>query len=142
MPRTYFVYVLASETHELYIGVTNNLERRLAEHSSGYSPKSYSLLHGTTRLVHFESTPNALAAIRREKQLKRWSRRRKLELIENQNPGGVTSPTMGCETWSWPPPSLCSVRVTLFRPFRPFRPFRLLRPREGPAPAPATPFLP
>ena len=62
-------YILASETHELYIGVTNDLERRLAEHTSG------------------QSTPNVLAAIRREKQLKRWSRRRKLELIESQNPG-------------------------------------------------------
>jgi putative endonuclease len=86
MSRDYYVYILASQTHELYIGVTNDLRRRLAEHSTGYSPKSYSLLHGTTRLVHFESTPNVLAAIGREKQLKRWSRRRKLELIESQNP--------------------------------------------------------
>jgi putative endonuclease len=86
MPRDYYVYILASETHELYIGVTNDLVRRLAEHTSGYSPKSYSLLHGTTRLVHFESTLNVLAAIRREKQLKRWNRQRKLELIESENP--------------------------------------------------------
>ncbi|MGI8818409.1 MAG: GIY-YIG nuclease family protein [Gemmatimonadales bacterium] len=68
------------------MGLTNDLERRLAEHRSGYSAKSYSLLHGTTRLVHFESTPNVLAAIRREKQLKRWSRQRKLALIETHNP--------------------------------------------------------
>jgi putative endonuclease len=84
--HTYFVYVLASETRELYIGVTNNLTRRLAEHRNGYAPKSYSLLHGTTHLVYFEATPNVLAAITREKQLKRWSRRRKLQLIEKANP--------------------------------------------------------
>jgi putative endonuclease len=86
MSRNYYVYILASETRELYIGVTNNLERRLAEHRSGYSSKSYSLLHGTRRLVHFESTPNVLAAIQREKQLKRWNRQRKLALIECRNP--------------------------------------------------------
>jgi putative endonuclease len=83
---TYFVYVLASDTRELYIGVANNLARRLAEHQSACAPKSYSLLHKTIRLVYYEITPNVLAAIRREKQLKRWSRQKKLRLIEGSNP--------------------------------------------------------
>jgi len=86
MARTYFVYVLASETRELYIGVTKNLERRLAEHRSGYDPESYSLRHSTTRLVYFETTTDVSSAIRREKRLKRLSRRRKLLLIEKINP--------------------------------------------------------
>jgi putative endonuclease len=86
MARPYFVYILASETRELYIGVTNNLERRLAEHRSGYDPASYSVRHGTTRLVHFEMTTDASSAIRREKRLKWLSRMRKMRLIEKVNP--------------------------------------------------------
>ena len=86
MQRTYYVYILSSETRELYIGVTNNLDRRLAEHRTSYDPGSYSSVHRTTRLVYFEMTLDPRAAIQREKRLKRLSRRRKLELIEKQNP--------------------------------------------------------
>ena len=66
--------------------VTNNLARRLAEHQEGHSPRSYSLLHETTHLVYYEMSPNVLAAIQREKQLKRWNRQKKLHLIEENNP--------------------------------------------------------
>jgi putative endonuclease len=86
MQRTYYVYILCSETRELYIGITNNLHRRLAEHRSGYNPGSYSSVHKTTKLVYYETTLDPRAAIQREKRLKRLSRRRKLELIEKQNP--------------------------------------------------------
>jgi putative endonuclease len=74
MSRTYFVYILASESRELYIGVTNDLERRAAEHRSGLDPNSYSSRHMTSRLVYFEMTSDVLSAIRREKRLKRLSR--------------------------------------------------------------------
>jgi putative endonuclease len=84
--RTFFVYILASETRELYIGVTNDLTRRVAEHGSGLNPDSYSSQHRTSRLVYCEATPNVLAAIRREKQIRGWTRRRKQELIETLNP--------------------------------------------------------
>jgi putative endonuclease len=86
MARTYFVYILASETRELYIGITNNLERRLAEHRSSWDLDSYSCRHKTTRLVYFEVALNVRAAIRREKRLKRLGRQRKLRLIEKLNP--------------------------------------------------------
>jgi putative endonuclease len=86
MHRTYYVYILSSEARELYIGVTNNLIRRLAEHLCSYDPDSYSSRHATTRLVYFETTTDARAAIRREKRLKRLSRQRKLRLIEKSNP--------------------------------------------------------
>jgi putative endonuclease len=86
MQRVYYVYILASETRELYIGLTNDLTRRLAEHRSHHDPASYSSRHSTTRLVHFEMTSEVLSAIRREKRLKRLSRQRKLELIESKNP--------------------------------------------------------
>jgi putative endonuclease len=86
MIRTYFVYVLASETRELYIGVTNDLTRRVAEHRGGFNPDSYAARHGTSRLVYFEMTTDVLSAIRREKRLKRLSRLRKVRLIETMNP--------------------------------------------------------
>jgi putative endonuclease len=83
--RTYFVYIMANESRMLYVGVTNDLERRVAEHKQklidGYT-KRYNL----SRLVHFEDTSDIRAAIEREKQLKGWLRKRKLALIEEHNP--------------------------------------------------------
>ena len=87
MARDYFVYILASESRELYIGVTNSLKRRICEHRSGQDPNSYSVRHETTRLVYFEMTRDVLSAIAREKRLKRLSRKRKLRMIDRLNPG-------------------------------------------------------
>lgn len=86
MDRIYFVYILASESRELYIGVTNNLERRLSEHRNGSSHSSYSSRHRTTLLVYYEMTADVTSAIRREKRLKRLNRVRKIRLIEKANP--------------------------------------------------------
>jgi putative endonuclease len=86
MGRTYFVYLFASQTRELYIGVTTDLERRVAEHRGGHHPESYTSRHKTDRLVYFEMTNDVLSAIRREKRLKRLSRQRKIRLIETGNP--------------------------------------------------------
>jgi putative endonuclease len=86
MARTFFVYIVASATRELYIGVTNDLTRRVAEHRGGLNPDSYSSRHRTSRLVYFEMTSDVLSAIQREKRLKRLSRQRKLRLIEKLNP--------------------------------------------------------
>ena len=86
MSRTYFVYILASETRELYIGVTNDFNRRMAEHRLGLDPKGYSSRHQTTRLVYYEMTTDVVSAIRREKRLKPLGRLRKLRLIEGMNP--------------------------------------------------------
>jgi putative endonuclease len=86
MGRTFFVYILASETRELYIGVTNDLTRRVAEHRGGLNPDSYSSRHRTSQLGYFEMTSDVLSAIRREKRLKRLSRQRKIRLIEKLNP--------------------------------------------------------
>ncbi len=87
MPRTFYVYILASESRELYVGITNNLVRRIVEHREGQDPYRYAFRHATTRLVHVEAAGEARDAIRREKQLKGWTRRRKLALIERANPG-------------------------------------------------------
>jgi putative endonuclease len=86
MPREFHVYILVSDSRELYIGVTGNLVRRISQHRTGVTPTGYTGEHRTTRLVYCEITHDVQAAIRREKQIKGWTRRRKLELIETFNP--------------------------------------------------------
>ena len=84
--RVYYVYILSSPSRVLYIGVTNDITRRLAQHRSGDTP-GYASRHGALRLVHLESTNDVRAAIRREKQLKGWRRSKKVALILASNPG-------------------------------------------------------
>ena len=69
----------------LYIGVTNNLIRRVYEHKNNLI-KGFTSKYGVHRLVYFESTSEVESAILREKQLKKWKREWKLELIEKINP--------------------------------------------------------
>jgi putative endonuclease len=81
----YYVYILASRRHgTLYIGVTNSLQKRLAEHRDGKG-SVFVKTYGVHRLVHVESFNRAEEAIAREKQLKRWKRDWKIELIEREN---------------------------------------------------------
>jgi putative endonuclease len=63
MRRQYFVYILSSASRELYIGVTNDPARRLAEHRSGIHPDGYAHAHGAIRLVYIESTADVREAI-------------------------------------------------------------------------------
>ena len=86
MARRYFVYILASDSRELYVGVTGNLERRVSQHRAALKPDGYTAKHEMTRLVYCETTEDVLAAIAREKQIKVWTRRRKLDLVEALNP--------------------------------------------------------
>ena len=81
--RTFYVYILASRSRALYIGVTNNLVQRLASHREGTS--SHTAKYRIVRLVHVEMTNDVHAAIAREKQLKGWRRERKLALISSEN---------------------------------------------------------
>lgn len=84
--KTYFVYILASCPHgTLYIGVTNDLARRLFEHREGCAD-SFTKKYSVTRLVWFETYGEVLPAIQREKSLKRWRRDWKINLIERINP--------------------------------------------------------
>ena len=84
--KAFFVYILASERNgTLYIGMTNNLERRLYEHKH-HLLKGFTDRYNVVRLVYFEQTYSVDAAIAREKQLKNWRRAWKLELIEKENP--------------------------------------------------------
>ena len=84
--QQYFVYILASKPRgTLYIGVTNNLERRGVEHRDGLLP-GFTKNYGVKQLVYFEMFDGILEAIQREKSLKRWPREWKTNLIEHTNP--------------------------------------------------------
>jgi len=84
--RAFYVYILASQKRgTLYIGVTNDIARRLPEHRSRKAG-SFTGRYGVYRLVHVEEFATAAEAIRREKALKKWRRERKIELIERDNP--------------------------------------------------------
>jgi putative endonuclease len=81
-----FVYILASKPNgTLYIGVTNDIVRRVHQHRTGEG-SDFVEEHDVTRLLHLERFGNVEAAIRREKQLKGWNREWKLDLIREHNP--------------------------------------------------------
>ncbi len=83
-----YVYVLANDTNVcIYTGVTNDLVRRLYEHRQEVDPKSFTARYKVHKLVYYEQTPDKLAAIEREKQIKGWSREKKNKRIEALNPG-------------------------------------------------------
>ena len=83
--KRYYIYIMANRSKTLYIGVTNNLERRLYEHKhrliAGFTSK-----YQMARLVYFEETSDVYAAIAREKHLKGWLRAKKVALIESIDP--------------------------------------------------------
>ena len=85
MRGVYHVYILSSLSRCIYIGVTNDLLRRLAQHRRGAIP-GFTKQYRVTRLVYFEEYREVTTAITREKQLKRWPRARKNRLIERDNP--------------------------------------------------------
>jgi putative endonuclease len=76
---------MTNDSRTLYIGVTNNLERRVFEHKN-FLIEGFTKRYKITKLVYFEETNDVLAAIEREKQLKGWLRRKKVALIESANP--------------------------------------------------------
>ncbi len=83
--KTYAVYIMASVSGVLYIGVTNDLERRVLEHKQKLVP-GFSARYNVRKLVYFELFADVRAAIVREKELKGWLRRKKIALIESVNP--------------------------------------------------------
>ena len=87
--RSFYVYILASRIGgTLYIGVTNDLIRRVGEHKLKIA-ESFTKGYEVTRLVYFEIFDRIEQAIRREKRLKKWSRAWKISLIEKDNPNWV-----------------------------------------------------
>ena len=83
--RSYYVYILSSRSRTLYIGVTNDVPRRLYRHRT--QAKGFTGRYSVHRMVYVEFFSDVRAAIAREKQLKGWKRVRKLALITTLNPG-------------------------------------------------------
>ena len=85
MYKRYYTYILSNKNDTtLYIGVTNDLERRVAEHRSGTIP-GFTQKYNCHKLVYFEEYSDIDQAIAREKQLKKWSRQKKEALIDTKN---------------------------------------------------------
>lgn len=83
--REYYVYILTNKSGTLYTGMTNDLTRRIWEHKKGDIP-GFTENYRVNRLLYFEMTGNVNNAIAREKQIKGWSRKKKIELIQTLNP--------------------------------------------------------
>lgn len=85
LSKTYFVYILTNISQTLYVGITNDLQRRMAMHkqklNAGFS-KQYNL----TMLIYYEAVNDVMSAIAREKEIKGWRRSKKIALIESVNP--------------------------------------------------------
>ena len=82
----YFVYILTNRTNRvLYVGITNNLARRVYEHRNKLV-KGFTQKYNVYKLVYYDYTTNAKDAIAREKQIKGWLRQKKIDLINSVNP--------------------------------------------------------
>jgi len=83
--RRFFVYILASRSRRLYTGITSRLTGRMREHREGKIP-GFTMRYRIHRLVHIEAFRGVNVAINREKEIKAWSREKKVALIEDKNP--------------------------------------------------------
>lgn len=87
MLMNYYVYFLTNKSNRvLYVGVTNNIIRRIYEHKNHLDGNSFTAKYKTTKLVYYEQTGDVKSAIEREKQIKSWNRERKNKLVESMNP--------------------------------------------------------
>jgi putative endonuclease len=83
--KDYYVYIMTNKSKTLYTGVTNNLTRRVCEHKNKLIDE-FTKKYQINKLVHFELFNNIDDALRREKQIKGWIRKKKIDLIESMNP--------------------------------------------------------
>lgn len=84
--RSYFIYIMSNPVDTvLYIGVTNNLPRRVFEHKEKMV-EGFTAKYNCNKLVYYEKTNEVVSALEREKQLKKWSRAKKEFLIDQMNP--------------------------------------------------------
>ncbi len=84
MPQRFFVYMMASRSRVIYTGVTRDLVQRVFGHRTGVVP-GFTKRYHVTRLVFYEETDSARVAFERERQIKGWSRKKKVALIESHN---------------------------------------------------------
>ena len=86
--KTFHVYIMASKTGTLYVGLTSNIKKRVWEHKNHVVP-GFSDRYKTDRLLYYETIGDSLSAIGREKQIKNWRREKKIKLVESVNPQWV-----------------------------------------------------
>lgn len=85
MKKQFYVYILTSKSNTLYIGITSNLQKRIYEHKHKLVP-GFTNKYNINKLIYIEEYSDSLETISREKQLKKWSRKKKIELIKHVNP--------------------------------------------------------
>lgn len=85
MSDRYYVYIMSNASRTLYVGMTNDLARRVRQHKQKAVP-GFTAKYNVTQLVYFEETSHPQAAIEREKRLKKWKREKKVKLVESMNP--------------------------------------------------------
>jgi putative endonuclease len=85
LTKYYYVYIMASHSRVIYIGMTNDLRRRVAQHQQKLI-EGFTQRYNVTQLVHYEVTNDVHSALAREKELKGWRRSKKVALIEATNP--------------------------------------------------------
>ena len=83
--RTYYTYILTSKSGTLYTGITNSVFNRVIQHRNKETP-GFTSKYDINRLVYYETFSHVLNAIAREKQIKGWTRKKKIALIESMNP--------------------------------------------------------
>ncbi len=83
--KQFYVYILVNKTGTLYSGITNDLLRRVSEHKRG-KVAGFTKRYNVNRLIYYEETNNVQDALNREKQIKGWTRKKKLDLVRTTNP--------------------------------------------------------
>ncbi len=83
--KTFYTYIMASDTGTLYVGMTSNIKERVYQHKHHLIP-GFTDKYNIENLLYVETFSNASSAIKREKQLKSWSRKKKINLIDSKNP--------------------------------------------------------
>lgn len=83
--KQYYVYILASKSQVIYVGVTNDLIRRVYEHRECLT-EGFTKRYNVKQLVYYEETSDVYSAITREKEIKGWTRAKKVNLINSKNP--------------------------------------------------------
>jgi putative endonuclease len=84
--NSWYVYILSNDSHTLYVGYTNDVLRRFAEHKLHADPRGFTSRYTFDRLVYIEVVNSEEEAEHREKQIKGWVRKKKIALIERENP--------------------------------------------------------
>ena len=85
--KYYYIYIMSNQHDTVfYIGITNSVDRRAIEHKWKLDKNSFTAKYNINKMLYFEEYDNPTYAIRREKQLKGWTRQKKLDLIKKQNP--------------------------------------------------------